>query len=126
MVAEKFQICGIKITEKINLWVKKLKIFIFTHAPSKTLPQVLKLPIPQTAFSDDLFFPAEMGGGILELKKWPAMVLLTGFDKFYHLRNLYIFGFCFVVPQFRFNHAEMWRFFNLINKIFTKTYSVQE
>ena len=36
---------------------------------------------------------------LMELKKLPKLtrVLVTGFDKFHHLCNLFIFGLCFVV-----------------------------
>ena len=55
----------------------------------------------------------------MELKKLPKLtkVLVTSFDKFHHLWNLYIFGLCFLVQWFSFKHAEVWRFFNLTNKI---------
>ena len=76
---------------------------------SKTLPQVFiitprrrKLPIPpQQHFLKILFFPAEReeDHGVEEIiKTKPTQVLVTSFDKFHHLCNLYIFGFCFVVP----------------------------
>ena len=63
----------------------------------------------RTTFSENLFFP-----------------IFTSIIKFHHLSSIYLFGFCFVVPQFRFTHAEVWRFFNLINSIFIKKYIVQE
>ena len=55
---------------QIHLWVKKLNLFNFTHAPSKTLPQFLSLSPKQTriahstrtAFSEDIFPWAERGG----------------------------------------------------------------
>ena len=53
-------------------------------------------------------------------------VLVTSFDKFHHLCNLFCFGLCFVVPKFSFKHAEVSRFFNLTNKVSTKMCSVQE
>ena len=34
-------------------------------------------------------------------------ILVTGFDKFHHLCSLCIFGFCFILPKFRFKHAEL-------------------
>ena len=53
----------------------------------------------------------------MELEKIPKLtkVSVTSLDKFHHLCN-----------QFSFKHAEMWRFFNLTNKIFTKKYNVQD
>ena len=58
----------------------------------------------------------------MELKIVPTLtkVSVTSFDKFHHLCNLYIFGSYFIMQQFSFKHAEVWRFFNLTNKIFTK------
>ena len=64
MVDEKYQIHGVKVTGiYIYLWAKKLNLFIFTHALSKTLPKVLittpgrrKLP----TFPNNYFFPAKM------------------------------------------------------------------
>ena len=36
MLAKKFQIYSVKITDKyIYLWVKRLNLFIFTHAPKQ-------------------------------------------------------------------------------------------
>ena len=75
------------------------------------------------------FCKAERGEGygvekITKIK--PTRVLVTCFDEFHRLYNLYIIGLCFVVPWFSFKHAEVWRFFNLTNKIFTKKYCVEE
>ena len=36
----KFMVLRLLANTLIHLWVKKLNLFIFTHAPSKTLPQV--------------------------------------------------------------------------------------
>ena len=54
-------------------------------------------------FSRSIFPQQKRGGGrIMALKKLPKLnllrVLVTSFDKFHHLCNLYIFRFCFVVP----------------------------
>ena len=59
-----------------------------------------------------------------KIKPWK--VLVTSIDKFHHLGNLYIFAFYFVMSKFRFKHAEVLRFFNLTNKVFTENYSIQE
>ena len=66
----------------IHLWVKKLNLFIFSHAPSKTLPQVFIITskaegnypfLPNSVFWRSIFPQAEIGrtgsGGIRELKK---------------------------------------------------------
>ena len=66
---------------------------------------------------------------IMELKKLPKLtkVSVTSFDKFHHLCNLYIldlYMFCYAIINFK--HADVWRFFNLTNKVFIKKYDVQE
>ena len=105
--------------------------------PIKTSPKFLSLLSrqkvvtysSQKGFFENLFFPKWKErdyGAAKTIKIKSVRVLLTSFDKFNDLCNLYIFGFCFVVPQFRFKLAEMWRFFNLNNKIATKKYSMQE
>ena len=56
----------------------------------------------QIGYSEDLFFPSRKGGedyGVEKITKIkPTRVVVTSFDKFHHLCNLYIFRFCFVVP----------------------------
>ena len=69
----------------------------------KTLPQAEgNYPFPPNkVFWKSTFHPAERGEDYVAEKMAkikPARVLITNFDKFYHLCNLYIFGFCFVVP----------------------------
>ena len=106
MVVEKFQSYSVKIIA-IHLWVKKLKLFIFNHAPMQNSspgfyhypPGRRELPIlPEQRFSK-IFFPEEKGERIMELKELPKLtkVSVTSFDKFHHLCNLYIFGLCFVM-----------------------------
>ena len=97
MVAEKFKIYGVYI-----LWVKQLSLFIFSHAPSKTLPQVFiittpsrsGLPIsPEQCFLKIYFSPAERGEdyGAEKLTQMKlARVLGTSFDIFHYFCNLYI------------------------------------
>ena len=91
-----------------------------------------KLPIPsEQRFLNVYFSTVERGWredyGVEKITKIkPTRILVTNFAKFHHPCNLYIFGFCFVLPLFSFKHAEVWRFFNLNNKILTKTYSVLE
>ena len=110
---------------KIHLQVKKLNLFIFTHFyPVSSCILILLTPgrwqlliPPEQRFLKIYFSPVEREGEYLGTKKMtkikPARVLLTSFDKFQHLCNMYIFGLCLVVPKFRFKHAEVWRFFNL-------------
>ena len=78
MVAEKFHICGVKITGKYICESKMLNLFIFTHVSKKSYlrgsyhynPGRRKLPIlPPTAFSEGLFFSSRKGWRIMELKK---------------------------------------------------------
>ena len=92
---------------QIHLWVKKLNLFIFTHAPKQNSPQVfiiiLQADVNCPVLPNSIFwryFPEEKGEErIMELKKIPKLtkVSVTSFDKFHHLDNLYIFGSCFVV-----------------------------
>ena len=104
-----------------NLWLRllantfvsqKIECLFLVMPPSKTLPQVFIITPPPrqkeithsswTAFSQDLFFLGKKGGedyGVEKITKIkPTRLLPTSFDKFRHLCNLYIFGFCFVVP----------------------------
>ena len=59
----------------------------------------------RTAFSEDLFFSQQKGGGWenngveKNTKIKPTRILVASFDKSHHLCNLYIFGFCFVVQN---------------------------
>ena len=95
----------------INLWLKKLNLFIFIHAPKKNSAPGFdnyhsdrrKLSIlAKQHFLKIYFSPAgrvrEDYGVEKTTKIKPTRVLLTSFTKFHHLFNLYIFGFCFVVP----------------------------
>ena len=114
MAAKKFQKYSVKITDKY-IFESKYLICSFLLMPLiKTPPpsprRFLSLPpkqkkIPhscQAAFSEGLFFPQQKGVGredygiekITEIK--PTRELVTSFDKFPYLCNLYIFGFCFV------------------------------
>ena len=81
MVAEKFQIPGVKITGKCIFWVKKLNLFIFTYVPKqKSLPDSYHYycrqeevnHFPQKWF---FIFPQQKGRKIMELKKWPKLNL---------------------------------------------------
>ena len=72
MTGENLQIYGVKIIEKCNLWVKKLNLFVFTHAPSQNspsgsyhhLPDKRKLPISaRQIFVKNYFPPTEREGG---------------------------------------------------------------
>ena len=95
---------------QIHLWVKKLNLFIFTHAPRQNSlpgfynypPVRWKLSIPPEQRFLKIFFPEEKGGR--RLWSWKRILKLTkisvtSFDKFHHLCNLYIFGLCFVFHQ---------------------------
>ena len=95
---------------QIHLWVKKLNLFIFTHALKQNSPQGFyhyppdrrELPIPPEYCFLKIFFPEEKGGEgerIMGLKKIPKLtkVSVTSFDKFHYLCNYYIFDLYFVV-----------------------------
>ena len=90
MVAEKFHFYSYPPQKK------NLPSDFFRYLPSRW-----ELPIlPEQRFLKKIF-PEEKGNGerTVELKKIPKLtkVLVTSFDKFYHLCNIYIFGLCFVV-----------------------------
>ena len=107
MVVEKFQSYSVKIIA-IHLWVEKLDLFIFNHAPKQKSPPGFyhyppgrrELPIPpEQRFVEDTFSWRERGERIMELKELPKLtkVSATSFDKFHHLCNVYIFDLCFVM-----------------------------
>ena len=83
------------------------------HSPSRfhfcSFPQAKLSPRQKeityfilTAFSENLFFPQQKDGenyGAEKMNKIKLLrVLVTSFDKFHHLCNLYIFYFYFAVP----------------------------
>ena len=92
---------------QIHLWVKKLNLFIFNHAPKQNSPPDFyhyppgrrELPIPPEQLFWRYFFLRRKGERIMELKELPKLtkVSVTSFAKFHHLCNLYIFGLCFVM-----------------------------
>ena len=93
---------------QIHLWIKKLNLFNCTHAPKQNSPRFLSLSPRQkgiahfsrTAFSEDIFSRAERWKGEdCAVEKLPKLtrVLVSSFDKFHHLCNLYSLGLCFVV-----------------------------
>ena len=80
-------------------------VHFYTCAHAKLSSKFLSLSPRQkeTIHSSRIAFsPAERGMGedygvekITKIK--PSRALVASFDKFHHLCNLYIFGFCFVV-----------------------------
>ena len=92
IVAEKFQIHGVKSTGKYSP-----QILIITTPSRKRLPTS-----PEQRFLKIYFSPAERGGEDYGAEKMTKIklvrVLVTSSDKFHHFCNLYIFGFCFFVP----------------------------
>ena len=118
MVVEKFQIYSVKTTS--NTFVsQRIESVQFCLCPQANLsPRLLSLSPRQTdithssrtAFSEDIaFFLCFFHTAILSeqkevgedyvVEKLPKLTsaLVTSFDKFHHLCNLYIFGLCFVV-----------------------------
>ena len=90
---------------QIHLWVKKLNLFIFNHAPKQNSlpgfyhypPGRWELPIPPEQPFWRYFFLRRKGErNNFDYSKL-TQVSVTSFDKFHHLCNLYIFGLCFVV-----------------------------
>ena len=98
----------VKITGKY-ICESKNWMLIFSHAPKQNSAASFYHYSPPrqkeithsswTAFSQDLYFLGKKGGedyGVEKITKIKPTRL--SFDKFHHLCNLYIFGFCFVVP----------------------------
>ena len=132
MVVEKFQSYTLKIIA-MHLWVKKLNLFIFSHAPKQNSPPGFyflqedgNCPFLPNSIFWRYFSWGERGKMIVDLKELPKLTKgsVTSFDKFHHLCNLYFFGLCFVMQKFSFNHVDVWSFFNLTNKISIKKYDV--
>ena len=102
---ESFKVIILRLLQ-IHLWVKKLNLFIFNHAPKQNSPPDFyhyppgrrELPIPPEQLFWRYFFLRRKGERIMESKKLPKLtkVSVTSFGKFHHLYNLYIFGLCFV------------------------------
>ena len=93
MVAEKFQISGVKIIGRHFLLMPLSKTLLRAEG-SYRFP-------PNRVFWRSFFHPAEreeVYGAEKMTKVKLERVLVTSCDKFHHLCNLYIFGFCFVVP----------------------------
>ena len=83
MVAKKFQIYSVNITDKY-IYESKIEFVHFYSCPQAklsfrflTLPPRLKeiTHSSQTAFSEDLFSPSRKEGGVMELKKLPKLNL---------------------------------------------------
>ena len=87
---------------EIHLRAKKIDLFIFAHVPKQTLHQAEgNYPFHPNSVFWRIFSSSIKEGGLWSWKMNKiklARVLVTSFDKFHHLCNLYIFGFCFVVP----------------------------
>ena len=81
---------------QIHLWVKKNSLpGVYHYHPGKR-----EFPIPPNQSFLKIIFPEqERGERIMESKKLTKLtrVLVTSFDKFHHLCNLYIFSLCFVL-----------------------------
>ena len=94
-----------------NMVEKSFKFLVLRSLEDKFLLMSLSKPLPQAegnyhfppnrVFWKSVFHPAERGedyGAEKMTKVKLARVLVTSLDKFHHQCNLYIFGFCFVVP----------------------------
>ena len=106
MIVEKFQTFGVIITGKYISEPINESVYFYSCTQAKlpfgflsSPPGKRKLPISHYPLS---IFPQQKGGRITKLKKMTkielARALVTNFDKFHHLFNLFIFGFCFAVP----------------------------
>ena len=102
MIVEKFQIYSVKTT--VNTFVsQKIESVQFVHALKQSsppgfynyLPSRWKLPISPKQHFPKILFPEQKEGGRMYLKKLPKLtrVLVTSFDKFHYLCNLYSIGF---------------------------------
>ena len=99
MAVEKFQIYDINITGRY-ICESKSWICSYLLMTSFSSPWRKKIThFTQTAFSENIFFIKQKGEGYAaeNMTKFKlARVLVTSFDIFHHLYNLYI-GFCFFV-----------------------------
>ena len=104
LVPERFQTYSVKITAN-NFVNQKIESVYFYSVPP---PRSLSLSSRQTGITESsrtmflkILFPEVKGRGerIMELKKIPKLtrVLVTSFDKFHHLYNLFWFIFCCVI-----------------------------
>ena len=97
LVAEKFHIHGVKITEKYTV-SQKIEFVYFCSCPQVTAPppgsyhyhsrQEEITHFSQTMLFENLFFPAESGKDY-EAEKMTKIKLVTGLDKSHHLCNLF-------------------------------------
>ena len=94
----------LRLLEKTKNCESKNWVFSFLLiSPSETLPQAEgNYPFhPNSILWKSIFPPPERGedyGAEKTTKIKLVTILVTTFDKFHHLCNLYIFDFCFVVP----------------------------
>ena len=86
LVAEKFHIHGVKITEKYTV-SQKIEFVYFCSCPQVTAPPQIT-HFSQTMLFENLFFPAESGKDY-EAEKMTKIKLITGLDKSHHLCNLF-------------------------------------
>ena len=115
-----FKFIVLRLLENTFVSQKIESVHFYSCSQAKLCPRFLsstpgrrKLPIPpEQRFLQISFFPQQKGVGWAGGRIWggedygvekitkikPTRVLVTSFDKFHHLCNLYIFGFCFVVP----------------------------
>ena len=123
MVLEKFQIFDVKITGKYicesKNWICSFLIVQNSPPGSYYYPQAERNypPLQNSLFWRSLFFPSRKGGwergwrenyGAEKMTKIKLLrVLVTNFDKFHHLCNFFIFGYCLFVPQFQFKHTRV-------------------
>ena len=115
MVAEKFQIHGVKIIAKCICESKYWICSILLMSQAKISPRFLSLPLqaggkyPFPQHNLFCIFSQQNGRRIVKLKKWPKLNLQEYWSQV--LINSNILG---------------WRFFNWTYLIFTKRSSVQE
>ena len=108
MVAKRIQIYSAKTTANTFVSQKIESVQFYSCPQAKLSPRFLslfpgrrELPIPPKQHFLKMYFPEQSEGDrIMYLKKLPILtrVLVTSFDKFHHICNLYIFDlFCYAI-----------------------------
>ena len=107
MVAQKFQIYGVKITGKYICESKNKSVHFYSCPQAKLSLRFLSLPPREKEFTYSsrtvfsVFFPHQKGerGRIMELKKLPKLNQEGSWSQVLINSTIFAtFGFCFVVP----------------------------
>ena len=82
MVAEKFQILGVKITRKYICELKSWICLLLLMPPKKITQVSGNYPFPSMFFLKSIF-PQQKRGRIIKLKKWPKLNFESVGHKFW-------------------------------------------